>query len=34
MHVSLVDEADFHQWSIILDGPSDSPYAVCTAPPP
>jgi len=25
--VSLVDESNVHNWNIILDGPSDTPYA-------
>ena len=28
MKVSLVDEANVHSWSIVMDGPADSPYAV------
>ncbi|KAG0649620.1 Ubiquitin-conjugating enzyme E2 14 [Hyphodiscus hymeniophilus] len=27
--VSLVDESNVHNWNVILDGPPDSPYAVC-----
>jgi hypothetical protein len=28
MKVSLVDEANVHSWSIVMDGPAESPYAV------
>ena len=27
--VSLVHESNVHNWNIVMDGPSDSPYAVC-----
>jgi ubiquitin-protein ligase len=27
--VNLIDESNVHNWNIIMDGPADSPYAVC-----
>ena len=29
MTVSLIDESDLHKWTITMDGPPGSPYAVC-----
>jgi ubiquitin-conjugating enzyme E2 D/E len=28
--VRLVDESDFHNWEILMDGPEQSIYAVCS----
>jgi ubiquitin-protein ligase len=27
--VSLPDESDLHNWKILLEGPKDTPFAVC-----
>ena len=29
IRVSLISESDIHKWQILMDGPSQSPYAVC-----
>ena len=29
MTVALIDESDLHKWTITMDGPPGSPYAVC-----
>lgn len=29
MTVGLVDEANVHNWDIVMDGPEGSPYVVC-----
>jgi hypothetical protein len=29
MIVGLIDESDLHKWTITMDGPPGSPYAVC-----
>ena len=29
MIVALIDESDLHKWTITMDGPPGSPYAVC-----
>jgi hypothetical protein len=29
MIVALIDEGDLHKWTITMDGPPGSPYAVC-----
>jgi ubiquitin-protein ligase len=33
INVSLVDDNNVHNWNIILDGPSGTPYAVYILPP-
>jgi hypothetical protein len=29
MTVALIDESDLHKWTVTMDGPPGSPYAVC-----
>ena len=29
MIVALIDESDLHKWTVTMDGPPGSPYAVC-----
>jgi ubiquitin-protein ligase len=31
MEVSLIDEGNVHNWSVVMDGPEGSPYQVCRA---
>jgi Ubiquitin-conjugating enzyme len=30
--VSLADESDIYKWKVVMEGPADSPYAVCDSP--
>jgi len=33
IRASLVDESNVHVWNVIMDGPSDTPYAVYSSSP-